>query len=210
MFDSSSSEKSSGLFSGVPTISSGNLFPISSTRDNKPSDTGLFGMLASTTESKTECGMPTFGFTSNHKSEENVVKSGNLFDLSPSNSNPIQSQYSTPLTVNINTSAGARRDLDSPEDLYNYAKCSDSNDMQSVDQTHWPAVKLSRLPIGNNTKAYLQNQFQRFGRIERIICQPSLDSAYVAFDSMVSGFLFIIFNFRFYNSKDFLIIRVMI
>ncbi|CAH8843536.1 unnamed protein product [Trichobilharzia szidati] len=188
MFDSSSSEKSSGLFSGVPTISSGNLFQVSSTRDNKPSDTGLFGMLtASTTESKTECGIPTFGFTSNQKSDENGVKSGNLFNPSPSNSNPIQGQHSTPLTVNINSSVGARRDLDSPEDFDNYAKCSDSNDIQSVDQTHWPAVKLSRLPIGNNTKAYLQNQFQRFGRIERIICQPSLDSAYVAFDSVSSA-----------------------
>ncbi|CAH8505471.1 unnamed protein product [Heterobilharzia americana] len=66
-------------------------------------------------------------------------------------------------------------------------KGSNSNDLQNVDHMYWPAVKLSRLPIGCNTKCYLQNQFQRFGHIERIICQPSMDAAYVAFDSLSSA-----------------------
>lgn len=53
---------------------------------------------------------------------------------------------------------------------------------------HWPAVKLSRLPAGLNQKPFLQKHFERFGVIQKIICQPSLDCAFVAFDSVVRFF----------------------
>ncbi|THD24115.1 Protein xmas-2 [Fasciola hepatica] len=52
---------------------------------------------------------------------------------------------------------------------------------------HWPAVKLSRLPAGLNQKLVLQKKFERFGSIQKIICQQSLDCAYVAFDSVAAA-----------------------
>ncbi|KAF8564247.1 hypothetical protein P879_03174 [Paragonimus westermani] len=53
--------------------------------------------------------------------------------------------------------------------------------------THRPAVKLSSLPAGLNRKAWLMEYFHRFGTIIRIICQPSLDSAYVMFETMTAA-----------------------
>ncbi|BHF57821.1 Germinal-center associated nuclear protein [Sparganum proliferum] len=46
-----------------------------------------------------------------------------------------------------------------------------------------PAIKLSNLPVGLNQKTTLTKLFSRFGSIQRIICQPSLDTALIAFAS---------------------------
>ncbi len=48
------------------------------------------------------------------------------------------------------------------------------------------AVKLSGLPAEVNHRAQLTKLFTRFGKIERIICQPNVDTALIAFSSLVS------------------------
>ncbi|KAG5449071.1 Germinal-center associated nuclear protein [Clonorchis sinensis] len=53
--------------------------------------------------------------------------------------------------------------------------------------THWPAIKLSRLPIGFNRKSWLQQYFERFGTVTRVLCQPTLDAAYVAFETVTAA-----------------------
>ncbi|KAA3682050.1 uncharacterized protein DEA37_0002022 [Paragonimus westermani] len=53
--------------------------------------------------------------------------------------------------------------------------------------SHRPAVKLSSLPAGLNRKAWLMEYFHRFGTIIRVICQPSLDSAYIMFETMTAA-----------------------
>ncbi|KAF7232207.1 hypothetical protein EG68_09744 [Paragonimus skrjabini miyazakii] len=53
--------------------------------------------------------------------------------------------------------------------------------------SHRPAIKLSGLPAGLNRKAWLLEYFQRFGTIIRVICQPSLDSAYITFDTVTAA-----------------------
>ncbi|VDL92574.1 unnamed protein product [Schistocephalus solidus] len=45
------------------------------------------------------------------------------------------------------------------------------------------AIKLSHLSVGLNQKTVLTKLFSRFGSIQRIICQPSLDTALIAFAS---------------------------
>uniref|UniRef100_A0A5K3ESF5 RRM domain-containing protein n=1 Tax=Mesocestoides corti TaxID=53468 RepID=A0A5K3ESF5_MESCO len=49
------------------------------------------------------------------------------------------------------------------------------------------AVKLSRISPNMNQKAHLSKLFSRFGKIERIICQPSVGVALVAFSSHVDA-----------------------
>lgn len=48
------------------------------------------------------------------------------------------------------------------------------------------ALKIGRVPSGLNQKVHLSKIFSRFGKIERIICQPSLDIAMIAFSTPVS------------------------
>lgn len=79
-------------------------------------------------------------------------------------------------------------DFDLPGSSNNEKRCLDSNNIQNAANLYWPAVKLSRLPIEYNTKSFLLKHFQSFGPVERIICQPSMDAAYIAFNSLVSTY----------------------
>ncbi|CAH8527046.1 unnamed protein product, partial [Heterobilharzia americana] len=188
MFSSLTADKSSGLFAGISETSSANLFQVLSTADSKASNVGLFGAVtSSTTGFGINLGLPTYGFQSPYVSGEENVKPGNLFESSGGYNNLQKDQENETFVANIYTNDDMlSSDFDSSKTNTD-VKGSNSNDLQNVDHMYWPAVKLSRLPIGCNTKCYLQNQFQRFGHIERIICQPSMDAAYVAFDSLSSA-----------------------
>ncbi|KAH8862405.1 Germinal-center associated nuclear protein [Schistosoma japonicum] len=186
MFDSPSSEKATGLFTGISNNSGANLFQVVYTTDSKIPKVGLFGSYKATTELADNFKYSEPCFSSAHTVGKELT-SKTAHHYSGCSGGVRSGQIDRPtLDPCIHDNATSNH-LDFPESTNIQTKYLDSNDQQSTVNMYWPAVKLSRLPIGYNTKCFLQNHFQRFGRIERIICQPSMDVAYIAFNSLSSA-----------------------
>ncbi|CAH8489731.1 unnamed protein product [Schistosoma turkestanicum] len=187
MFGSSNSEKPTGLFAGISNNPSVNLFQVPPVTDSNIPGSGLFGNLKATTEYRIDVKESGPSFSSAQTSGKNSDVSRKVFHPLRSGNGLDKDQNDRHTNgTSVNDSAHSSY-LDFVESSNHETECLFSNNVRNDVNLYWPAVKLSRLPIGYNTKNFLLNHFQHFGRIERIICQPSMDAAYIAFDSLSSA-----------------------
>uniref|UniRef100_A0A3Q0KU01 SAC3_GANP domain-containing protein n=1 Tax=Schistosoma mansoni TaxID=6183 RepID=A0A3Q0KU01_SCHMA len=187
MFSSSSSDKPTGLFAGISNDSCANLFQVPLTTNSNVPGPGLFGNLKTTTEIRTNIKESEPSSSSAHTIGKNSIASKTVFH-SPRSGDGFEKDRNDRCVIDTNMNGNEHNSyFDVPVSSNNEKECLDSNNIQNAANLYWPAVKLSRLPIEYNTKSFLLKHFQSFGPVERIICQPSMDAAYIAFNSLSSA-----------------------
>ncbi|VDP29182.1 unnamed protein product [Schistosoma margrebowiei] len=186
MFASSSSEKPTGLFAGISNDSCVNLFQVPFTTNSNIPAPGLFGNLK-TTEFRDNTKESGPSSSSAHTIGKNSNASKTVFH-SPRSGDGFEKDRNNHCVTDNSMNGNAHKSyFDLPGSPNNEKRCLDSNNIRNAANLYWPAVKLSRLPIEYNTKSFLLKHFQSFGPVERIICQPSMDAAYIAFSSLSSA-----------------------
>ncbi|CAH8512820.1 unnamed protein product [Schistosoma intercalatum] len=186
MFASSSSKKPTGLFAGISNDSCVNLFQVPLTTNSNIPAPGLFGNLK-TTEFRANIKESGPSSSSAHTIGKNSNVSKTVFH-SPRSGDGFEKDRNDRCVTDTSINGNAHNSyFDLPGSSNNEKRCLDSNNIQNAANLYWPAVKLSRLPIEYNTKSFLLKHFQSFGPVERIICQPSMDAAYIAFNSLSSA-----------------------
>ncbi|CAL8074801.1 unnamed protein product [Calicophoron daubneyi] len=185
MFGTTNSGESKNLFTDIPTASTHGLFP---------QNPGTSGTLFSSTKPQVLFGAPSVT-SSESKGDQKTSKQENLFSSSYGGSlshglfNPVASKRDSQ-EANVSEPTphlGLFTKLKSHQVTPTPQLTVEREDDEERRPSYWPAVRLSRLPAGLNQKPFLKHQFERFGPITRIICQPSLDSAFIAFETVTAA-----------------------